>query len=106
MCEGEKKGNKAGSVGEQKMEKDKRSAGAVNVVFEEPSFRRPSLLDQTRVTDANGNEKIHLSVWICFIVLRSFHTLCSGASDMDMKRRGTDSALTRRMAAAERTKPG
>lgn len=63
---GGKEGNKAGSVGEQKMEKDKRSAGAVNVVFEEPSFRRPSLSDQTRVTDANGNEKIHLSVWICF----------------------------------------
>lgn len=40
-----KEGNKAESVGEQKMEKDKRSAGAVNMAFEKPSFRRLSLSD-------------------------------------------------------------
>lgn len=103
VCEGEKEGNKAGSVGEQKMEKDKRSAGAVNVVFEEPSFRRPSLSDQTRVT---AMKRFTCLSGFAFIVFRSFHALCSGTSDMDMKRHGTDSALTRRMAAAERTKPG
>lgn len=88
------------------MEKDKRSAGAVNVVFEEPSFRRPSLSDQTRVTDETAMKRFTCLSGFAFIVLRSFHALCSGASDMDMKRRGTDSALTRRMAAAERTTPG
>ena len=55
VCGGEEIKNKEGSVRKQEMEKDKRSAGAVNVAFEEPSFRRPSLSDQTRVTDANGN---------------------------------------------------
>lgn len=41
------------------------SAGAVNVAFEEPSFRRPSLPHQTRGTDANGNSRTRLSVRIC-----------------------------------------
>lgn len=85
------------------MEKDKRSAETVNVAFEEPSFRRPSLPHQTRGTDANGNKSLTCLSEFAFAVLSSSCALCSRASDMDTKRCGADSAV---MAAAERTKPG
>lgn len=68
------------------MEKDKRSAGAVNVAFEEPSFRHPSLSHQTRLTDAkNGKKSFACLSEFAFAVLCSFRALCSHASDMDMK---------------------
>lgn len=42
-------------VREQKLEKDKRSAGAANVAFEERSFRPPSPSDATHAADAKDD---------------------------------------------------